>query len=120
MNSCLVLKLLEIAPVLQLPWPFLFFFFFANYGQHPQIGFEPLEPLPPNFTSQIRTKIIAANIFVDRMQELQMHEMLVAQAIYELWTNKRRKPYPRYFIGGKVWLNTRNIQAARPVAKLDD
>lgn len=56
-----------------------------NYGQYPQIGFEPLEPLPPNLTFQTRTKLIAVNQFIDRMQELQLHlhdEILVAQAIY--------------------------------------
>ena len=53
-------------------------------------------------TSQTRTRMIATNKFVDRMQELQLHlhdEMLVAQAIYESWANKCRKPCPRYSVG---------------------
>lgn len=67
--------------------------------------------------------MIAANKFTDRMQDLQVHlldKMLIAQAIYESWANKRRKPCPRYFVGNKVWLDTRNIQTARPAAKLDN
>ena len=44
--------------------------------------------------------------------------MLVAQAIYKLWANKRRRPCPCYFVVDKVWLNTRNIWTPRPIAKL--
>lgn len=57
------------------------------------------------------------------MSQLQLHlynEILVAQAIYELWAKKCRKPYFCYFVDNKVWLNTRNIQTARLAAKLDD
>ena len=82
-----------------------------------------MEPLPPNLISQTRTKLIAANKIVDRISKLQLHlhnEILVAQAIYESWANKRRKLCLCYFVGDKVWLNTRNIQTARPAAKLDD
>lgn len=69
-------------PLTTLASPFL-----ANYGQHPRIEFEPLEPLPPNLNFQIWVKLIAAKKFVDQMSELQSHlhdEMLIAQAIYEL------------------------------------
>lgn len=78
---------------------------------------------PPNnkdLTSQTRTKLMAATKLVDQMQELESHlhdEMLVAQAIYESWANKRRIPYPQYSAGD---LNTRSIQTTRPAAKLDD
>lgn len=57
------------------------------------------------------------------MNELDLHlydEMLVTQAIYEFQSNKRRRPYPCYFVTDKVWFNIRNIQTARPAAKLDN
>lgn len=47
-------------------------------------------------------------------------EMLVAQATYKSWAKKRRRPSPCYFVGNKVWLNTRNIRTARPATKLHD
>ena len=76
-----------------------------------------------DLTSQTRTKLMATTKFVDQMQELESHlhdEILVAQAIYESWANKRRRPCPQYSVGDRVWLNTRSIQTARPAAKLDD
>ncbi len=101
----------------------LAFFFLVNYSQHPCMRFEPTECLLSNLTSETRTKLIAANRFVGQMQELQLHlqdQMLIAQTIYESWANKRKRPCLCYFVQDKVWLNTRNIQTARPAAKLDD
>lgn len=57
------------------------------------------------------------------MQELKLHlydKILVAQAIYESWANKHRKPCLCYFMADKVQLNAKNIQTARLVAKPDD
>ena len=97
--------------------------FLANSGQHPRIGFEPSEPLPTDITAQSRNNLIAANKFADRMRDLETHlhdEMLIAQAIYESTANANRRPCPRYKVGDMVWLNTRNLQTARPTVKLDD
>ena len=97
--------------------------FLANSGQHPRMGFEPAEPLPENISTQARANLIAANEFANRMQKLDSHlrdEMLIAQAIYESNANANRRPCPRYSVGDMVWLNTKNIQTARPTVKLDD
>ena len=97
--------------------------FLANSGQHPRMGFEPAEPLPENISTQARANLIAANKFADRMQKLDSHlrdEMLIAQAIYESNANANCRPCPRYSVGDMVWLNTKNIQTARPTVKLDD
>ena len=97
--------------------------FLANSGQHPRIGFEPSEPLPTDITAQSRNNLIAANKFADRMRDLETHlhdEMLIAQAIYESTANANRRPCPRYKVGDMVWLNTKNLQTARPTVKLDD
>lgn len=83
----------------------LAFFFLANYSQYSQIGFELLELLSSNFTSQTRIKIIAAKKFINHMQELQLYlhdKILVAQAIYELQVNKHRRPCLYYFVKDKV------------------
>ena len=57
------------------------------------------------------------------MEELTEHlreEMLVAQAIYEASANNSRRLSPRYLVGDEVWLNAKNLNTARPTAKLDD
>ena len=97
--------------------------FLANFGQHPRMGFEPEEPLPQDLTAQGRANLVAANQFVNKMQDIDTHlrdEMLMAQASYEATANANRRPCPRYFVGDMVWLSTRNIQTARPTVKLDD
>ena len=97
--------------------------FLANHGQHPRVGFEPEEPLPNDLTAQGRANLVAANQFVDKMKDVDTHlhdEMLIAQASYEATANENRRPCPRYLVDDMVWLNTRNIQTARPAAKLND
>ena len=37
----------------------------------------------------------------------------------EEFANRRRQPPPRYRVGDKVWLSTRNIRTQRPSKKLD-
>ena len=46
--------------------------------------------------------------------------MLIAQAIFKSSANRRRRPYPRYLVDDKVWLNAKNLNTARPSVKLDD
>lgn len=97
--------------------------FLANSGQHPRVGFEPEEPLPQSITTQVRVNLTSANVFADRMQKMEAHlrdEMLTAQATYESNANANRRPSPRYLVGDRVWLNTKNIRTARPTVKLDD
>ena len=97
--------------------------FMANSGQHPRVGFEPAEPLPQDLSSQARAKLIAADDFADRMEEMNEHlrdEMLIAQAIFEASANRRRRPCPRYLVDDQVWLNAKNLNTARPSVKLDD
>ncbi len=97
--------------------------FLANSGQHPRVGFEPAEPLPPDLTAQARANLIAADEFTTRMEEMNDHlrdEMLIAQAIFESSANRRRRPCPRYLVDDKVWLNAKNLNTARPSVKLDD
>ena len=56
------------------------------------------------------------------MRDLETHlhdEMLIAQAIYESTANANRRPCPRYKVGDMVWLNTKNLQTARPTVKFD-
>jgi hypothetical protein len=37
----------------------------------------------------------------------------------EEFSNRKRKPTPRYQVGDKVWLSTKNIRTQRPSRKLD-
>ncbi|KAF9881405.1 hypothetical protein CkaCkLH20_01555 [Colletotrichum karsti] len=75
--------------------------FFANYGFHPRLGFEPV--LPPDKPAACDAE----------------NEMLVARTRYEEQANKTRRPARRYQVGQKVWLDARNIKTLRPTRKLD-
>ncbi|KAG0161663.1 hypothetical protein PDIDSM_2095 [Penicillium digitatum] len=64
--------------------------FYANYGFHPRIGFEPSQPASHPATRD-------AEKFATRMQELTEYvraEILSAQARYEEQTNRHRAPAP--------------------------
>lgn len=89
--------------------------FFANYGFHPRLGFEPVQP---------GTKPAArdAEKFAAQMQEISDYlrtEMLAARARYEEQANRKRRPARRYQVGQEVWLDARNIRTLRPTKKLD-
>ncbi|KAG0156271.1 hypothetical protein PDIDSM_3448 [Penicillium digitatum] len=78
--------------------------FYANYGFHPRIGFEPSQPASHPATRD-------AEKFATRMQEL-------TDPIRR--TNEpSRAPARRYRPGQLVWLNARNIRTLRPQKKLD-
>ena len=89
--------------------------FLANSGQHPRMGFEPVDKDAPR-------KDLDAEGFVQKMQHitetLQEH-MLLAQARQEEQANRRRQPAPRYEVGDLVWLDSKNIRTLRPCKKLD-
>jgi hypothetical protein len=89
--------------------------FFANYGFHPRMGFEPVVP---DKTPGARD----ADQFASRMQEI--HEFLrseicIAQARQEEYANRKRKPARKYYVDQEVWLDARNIKTLRPQKKLD-
>lgn len=89
--------------------------FFANYGFHPRMGFEPVQPVN-------RPAARDAKEFAQRMQNIIDYvrsEILAAQARYEEQANKYRRPARRYHVGQQVWLDARNIKTLRPQKKLD-
>ena len=89
--------------------------FFANYGFHPTMGFEPIQPANLPATRD-------ANAFTTKMRQIvnfARAEILSAQARWEEQTNKRRQPARQYQTGQLVWLNARNIRTLRPQKKLD-
>jgi hypothetical protein len=46
-------------------------------------------------------------------------EICIAQARHKKYANRKRKPAYRFYIGQKVWLNSKNIKTARSQKKLD-
>ena len=46
-------------------------------------------------------------------------EIGLAQARMETAANRKRQPAPRYQLGDRVWLSTKNLQTERPSKKLD-
>jgi hypothetical protein len=89
--------------------------FFANYGFHPRMGFEPV-PVPDRPASR------DAEEFARKMQAISDYvrsQMTSAQARYEEQSNKTRQPARQYKAGQRVWLDARNIRTLRPSKKLD-
>lgn len=87
------------------------------------MGFKPAKPLPQDLIAQGRVSLVAANKFLDHMQDINQHlcdKILIAQAIYESSANQNRRPVPKYLINNQVWLSTKNIQTACPNLKLDN
>lgn len=90
--------------------------FFANYGFHPRMGFEP--DAPPAATPATRD----AAQFAEKMQliiEYLRSESAAAQNRYEEQANRRRRPARIYKPGDLVWLDARNLRTLRPQKKLD-
>ena len=90
--------------------------FFANYGFHPRVGFEPVRPA--NNLPATRD----AESFARKMSDITdflRSEMTAAQARQELQSNRHRTPARRFRLGQLVWLDSRNIKTLRPRKKLD-
>jgi hypothetical protein len=89
--------------------------FFANYGYHPRLGFEPVEP--GGRPAALDAEDLALKL--KTIHEYLRSEICLAQAQQEKYANRKRKPARRYFEGDLVWLDARNIKTARPQKKLD-
>ena len=97
--------------------------FLANSGQNPRLRFKPPEPLATDLTAQQQIKLLDIENFTKKMEDLTKHlrvEMLIAQAMYESSANRSRCPCPHYFVEDEVWLNTKNLNTAHPVIKLNN
>jgi hypothetical protein len=46
-------------------------------------------------------------------------KIYIAQTRHKKYAHRKRKPAYRFYISQKVWLNSKNIQTARPQKKLD-
>ena len=89
--------------------------FFANYGFHPCLGFEPVEPsrqLAARDAEDLALKM-------KTVHEYLRSEICVAQAQHEKYANRKRRPARQFFENDLVWLDARNIKTARPQKKLD-
>ncbi len=90
--------------------------FFANYGFHPRMGFEPIQP------TDTRPAARDAEVFAQKMNDVVdflKAEMTSAQGRHEEQTNRYRTPARRFREGQLVWLDSRNIRTLRPQKKLD-
>jgi len=90
--------------------------FFANYGFHPRLGFEPITT---EVTTATQKDADAFAAHMERLTEYLQGELRIAQARYEDASNVRRCPARQYCPGDLVWLNARNIKTLRPTKKLD-
>ena len=97
--------------------------FFANYGFHPKLGTEPTEPCPPNLSPAQKRQFYKANVVADRFERIITQLKALAQQAtqrYEENANASREDAPRYSVGQKVYVNTRNMKTNRPMKKGDD
>jgi hypothetical protein len=89
--------------------------FLANYGFHPRMGFEPIQPANKPGAQD-------AEDFSNHMQRIMEYvhsEMKYAQARQEEQANRKRTPARRFVEGQFVWLDSRHIKTLRPQKKLD-
>ena len=95
--------------------------FFANSGQHPRIGNEPIAPQDPTADDLVMPEDQALEFAtnMDKVESYLHDEMLWAQAVYEKQANRRRMPPPNYKVGDRVYLSARNLRTRRPSPKLD-
>jgi hypothetical protein len=97
--------------------------FFANYGQHPRIGFEPAQYSSQDSVSpRLQIERTAANEFADRMAKIEhflQSEMQRTQAKQEDNANLNRRPAVAYKAGDIVFLSTKNLRTERPAQKID-
>jgi transposase InsO family protein len=97
--------------------------FFANYGFHPKLGYEPRSDSDSRSRPAYqRPQVQAASSYIDKMQEIEdflKQELGWAQAVYEQKANESRVPAPAYRVGDKVFLDIRNLKTRRPSKKLD-
>lgn len=89
--------------------------FQANFGKHPRMTFAPL--VHGTTTAEDRANSFARDM--SQVFDLLQAEMKRSQVIQEESANKHRTPSPRYIVGDKVWLSTKNLQTQRPSKKLD-
>lgn len=87
--------------------------FYANYGLHPRMGFEPRR--------ESRNEV--ANDFASQIKQIheESHAALVkAREEMKCYADQNRGEVPKYKVGQKVWLETENLKLTRPSWKLTE
>ncbi len=90
--------------------------FFATRGFHPRMG---VEPVNDNEESQEPTERPRA---IDTEMKLIIDDLRANLSLTKQLMEDRSSatPSPRYQVGDKVWLSTKNMRTKRPCRKLDD
>lgn len=86
--------------------------FFANSGQHPRMGFEPVvafeDPTaPPDHVNRTAAEAFATKM--TRIDGILQEQMVFAQANQAEFADRHRQPGPKYKAGDQVWLDARNL-----------
>lgn len=89
--------------------------FFANYGYHPRLGFEPA--LTRDQPAARDAEELAQKM--NAVHEYLRAEICLAQARHEKYANRKRQPARHFLVDDTVWLDARNIKTTRPQKKLD-
>ena len=87
--------------------------FFAAFGHHPRMEFEPESSAPATRDSAE---------FVEEMRRVHEHcrdAMSRSQAFQAAQANRHRLPVPKFKVGDRVFLDVRHLQRQRPTEKLD-
>jgi transposase InsO family protein len=89
--------------------------FYAVHGQHPRMGTEPPQSVR-RLPARQQLDIASADKFAEWMKGMTdfLHaEMGIAQARYADQANAFRSSAPVFYVGDKVWLDTRNLNMDR-------
>ena len=98
--------------------------FFADLGYHPRSGIHPTEDFapPPLLTREAKDQILRADEMLDAHADLVEYlkiQLTWAQQEMQAQANAHRQQTPKYAIGDRVWVSTRNWRTDRPSKKLD-
>ncbi len=86
--------------------------FFANYGFHPRFSLQ----IPRD---SVNTSAEERATRLGQVEQDLMAKFKLTQEWQKKQANHRRKDYPNFKVGDKVWLLRKNIATTRPCAKLD-
>jgi hypothetical protein len=99
--------------------------FFADLGYHPRSGIHPADeyPNPSNLSAQAKDQIMRADEILDQHAALVEYlkiQLNWAQQEHQQQANAHRQQAPKYAVGDKVWILTRNWSTDRLSKKLDN
>lgn len=94
--------------------------FLVSQGQVPRMSLDPVDLKASSTRERLaNAKAISIATCMQEVWDFTSAEMAKSQRAQADAANQHRKESPKYKVGNKVWLSTRNIHTERPSKKLD-